>query len=104
MARRWQALQAEIDELDTHLAALVTTVAPQLVALPGVGVDTAGQVLVTAGVNPHRLRSEAAFARLRGVALLPAARPLAALGLLTALLATIVGYERLTWEPAAAAR
>ena len=37
-----------------------------------VGVDTAGQLLVTAGDNPHRLRSEAAFARLCGVAPIPA--------------------------------
>ncbi|WP_222866049.1 IS110 family transposase [Micromonospora sp. AP08] len=46
--------------------------APDLVALPGVGIDTAGQLLVTAGDNPHRLRSEAAFARLCGVAPIPA--------------------------------
>ena len=37
-----------------------------------VGVDTAGQLLVTAGDNPHRLRTEAAFAMLCGVAPLPA--------------------------------
>jgi transposase len=52
LARRWLALQAEIDDLDTHLTTLVTAVAPDLVALPGVGVDTAGQLLVTAGDNP----------------------------------------------------
>ncbi|MEU4477991.1 IS110 family transposase [Micromonospora sp. NPDC023966] len=53
------------------MTSLFTAVAPDLVALPGVGVDTAGQ-LVTAGDNPHRLRSEAAFARLCGVAPIPA--------------------------------
>jgi transposase len=58
LARRWQALQTEIDDLDAQLTPLVTAVAPQLVALPGVGVDTAGQLLVTAGDNPGRLRSE----------------------------------------------
>jgi transposase len=72
LARRWLALQAEIDDLDSHLTSLVTAVAPNLIALPGVGVDTAGQLLVTAGDNPHRLRSEAAFARLCGVAPIPA--------------------------------
>jgi hypothetical protein len=71
LARRWQALQAEIDDLDAHLTTLVSAVAPQLIALPGVGVDTAGQLLVTAGDNPDRLRSEAAFARLCGVAPIP---------------------------------
>jgi len=71
LARRWQALQAEIDELDALLRRLVGQVAPELVALPGVGVDTAGQLLVTAGDNPHRLRSEASFARLCGAAPIP---------------------------------
>jgi transposase len=40
--------------------------------LSGVGTDVAGQLLVTAGDNPQRLRSEAAFAMLCGVAPLPA--------------------------------
>jgi Transposase IS116/IS110/IS902 family/Phage integrase, N-terminal SAM-like domain len=39
---------------------------------PGVGVDTAGQLLVTAGDNPQRLRSEATFAHLCGTAPIPA--------------------------------
>jgi transposase len=52
LARRWQQLQAELDRLDLQLQALVTSAAPTLVALPGVGVDTAGQLLVTAGDNP----------------------------------------------------
>ncbi len=71
LARRWQALQAEIDELDKHLTALVSAAAPELLALPGVGVDTAGQLLATAGDNPQRLGSESMFARLCGVAPIP---------------------------------
>jgi transposase len=43
-----------------------------LLALPGVGVDTAGQLLVTAGDTPQRLRGEAAFAHLCGVSPIPA--------------------------------
>src|SRR5262249_25274517 len=70
-ARRWQALQAEIDDLDTQLTPLVTAVTPELLALPGVGVETAGQLLVTAGDNRDRLRSEASFARLCGTAPIP---------------------------------
>ena len=62
LARRWQQLQAELAQLDGQLQTLVAAVAPTLLALPGVGVDTAGQLLVTAGDNPQRLRSEAAFA------------------------------------------
>ena len=72
LARRWQQLQAELTQLDTQLQTLVTSIAPALVALPGVGVDTAGQLLVTAGDNPQRLRSEAAFAHLCGTAPIPA--------------------------------
>jgi transposase len=72
LARRWRQLQAELDRLDRQLQDLVGTVAPTLVALPGVGVDTAGQLLVTAGDNPQRLRSEAAFAHLCGTAPIPA--------------------------------
>jgi transposase len=52
LARRWQQLQAELDRLDRRLQELVTAAAPSLVALPGVGVETAGQLLVTAGDNP----------------------------------------------------
>ena len=72
LARRWQQLQAELDRLDNQLQVLVSAAAPTLVALPGVGVDTAGQLLVTAGDNSQRLRSEAAFAHLCGAAPIPA--------------------------------
>jgi transposase len=72
LARRWQQLQAELDQLDLQLQELVTSAAPALLALPGVGVETAGQLLVTAGDNPQRLRSEAAFAHLCGAAPIPA--------------------------------
>ena len=72
LARRWHQLQAELTQLYAQLQLLVTSIAPTLVALPGVGVDTAGQLLVTAGDNPHRLRSEAAFAHLCGTAPIPA--------------------------------
>jgi transposase len=71
LARRWQALQAEIDDLDTQLTPLVTEVAPALLALPGIGVETAGQLLVTARDNRDRLRWEASFARLCGAAPIP---------------------------------
>jgi len=42
------------------------------VARPGIGTQIAGQLLVTAGDNPTRLRSEAAFAMLVGAAPIPA--------------------------------
>lgn len=72
LARRHATLTAEINELDEVLTPLVTTINPRLVALNGVGTDVAGQLLVTAGQNTDRLRSEAAFAMLCGVAPIPA--------------------------------
>ncbi|MGV9546051.1 transposase [Nocardia beijingensis] len=72
LARRHQQLSTEITELDELLAPLVAAINPKLVAAHGVGTDTAGQLLVTAGQNHHRIRSEAAFAMLCGVAPIPA--------------------------------
>lgn len=50
----------------------MTRAAPSLVVLPGVGAETAGQLLITAGDNPDRLRSEASFAHLCAAAPVPA--------------------------------
>ena len=72
LARRHEHLSEEITAADTDLRTLVTAAAPRLLALPGVGTEVAGQILVTAGDNPDRLRSEAAFAHLCGVAPIPA--------------------------------
>jgi transposase len=72
LARRVQALDAELHLLDAELGPLVAGAAPDLVARHGVGTDTAGAILVAAGDNPQRLRSEAAFAHLCGVAPLDA--------------------------------
>jgi len=72
LARRWKALDNEIKALNKNIASLVRTAAPELVALHGVGVEIAGQFLVTAGDNPERIHSEAAFAKLCGVAPQPA--------------------------------
>lgn len=72
LARRIEAFDAEIHELDGTLARLVRAVAPATLALSGIGVDHAGQLLVSAGQNPTRLHSEAAFARLCGAAPIPA--------------------------------
>jgi transposase len=52
----------------------VTETAPALVAVHGVGIDTAATLLVAVGQDPRRLRSEAAFAHLCGVAPIPASR------------------------------
>jgi transposase len=67
VARRYEALSAEIADLDAHLGPLVAQVAPELVALPGIGTDSAATLLIAAGDNPQRLGSEASFANLCGV-------------------------------------
>jgi transposase len=72
LARRHQHLGDEIATLNVELERLTQEVAPELCALKGVGPDVAGALLVAAGDNPERLRSEASFAQLCGVAPLPA--------------------------------
>jgi transposase len=67
VARRYEALSEEIADLDVHLDRLVAQVAPELVALPGIGTDNAATLLIVAGDNPQRLGSEASFANLCGV-------------------------------------
>ena len=72
LARRAAALEAEIGEIDTILEQLVNETAPELIARPGIGVDSASTLLVAAGDNPERLRSEATFAHLCGASPLDA--------------------------------
>jgi len=72
LAQRVTRLETELEDLDEQLQALVEAAASALLAEHAVGTDTAGALLVAAGDNPKRLRSEAAFAQLCGVAPLPA--------------------------------
>ncbi len=72
LARRIIELNDEIADLDSLIKPLVRELAPQLVATPCIGIETAGQILVTLGDNPTRVRSEPGFAMLCGVAPLPA--------------------------------
>jgi len=67
LARRVQALDAEIADLTGRLEALVLDTAPRLLLEHGVGVDSAATLLRTVGDNPQRLHSEAGFAALCGV-------------------------------------
>jgi transposase len=72
LARRYGHLDEEITLLDTQLDQLVAAAAPALVALFGFGTETAGRLIVTAGDNPDRLGSEAAFSMLCGSSPRPA--------------------------------
>jgi transposase len=72
LAQRIEFLERQTDELTAEIDTLTTALNPALRAAYGVGPDTAAQLLITAGTNSHRLRSEAAFAMLCGVAPIPA--------------------------------
>ena len=72
LGRRARFLEAQITRLDEHIVPLVAARAPGLLTLHGVGADTAALLLIAAGDHPGRLRSEAAWAHLCGVAPIPA--------------------------------
>lgn len=72
LAHRWQHTNAEITTTDRDLARILTQIAPELLERDSIGTQTAAQLLITAGTNPDRLHHEAAFARLTGVAPIPA--------------------------------
>ena len=72
LARRYLELHDEIADLDTMIGAIVDELAPDLVARNSIGHVGAAQLLLTAGDNPDRLRSEASFAALCGVSPVPA--------------------------------
>jgi transposase len=66
LGRRWIHLDVEARALEAEVARIVVSIAPKLLLRPGVGVLSAAQLLITAGDNPDRLRTEAAFAALCG--------------------------------------
>jgi len=72
LARRHATLSEELAALDADLDTLTTQANPALRAAHGLGPITAAQLLITAGDNPERLASEAAFAALTGVSPIPA--------------------------------
>jgi transposase len=67
LARGILTLSEEIKSLKKELAAALNACAPRLAERHGVGRDTAAALLITAGDNPERLSSAAAFAALCGV-------------------------------------
>lgn len=72
LARRALFLEAQMAEVDALLEPVVAATAPELLGVEGVGPDVACALLVAAGDNPGRLRSERTFAHLCGVAPLDA--------------------------------
>lgn len=72
LASRWLELHDEIKVHTMHLTRLTKASAPALVEAFGIGPDVAGELLVAAGDNTNRIRSESAFAKLCGVSPIPA--------------------------------
>ena len=72
LAARWRVLAAEIETHDTALDLLTAAAVPTLRAAFGIGPNAAAEMLIVAGDNPTRIRSEAAFAKLVGVCPIPA--------------------------------
>jgi transposase len=71
LARRIEAATVEAAELEQEILEHVRALAPRLLDEAGVGPIVAAQLIV-AWSHPGRVRSEAAFARLAGVAPIPA--------------------------------
>lgn len=68
LGRRAKNLHDENLRLNKLLRPLIRRTSPGLLEVYGVGYDTAAKLLVAAGDNPERLRSEAAWAHMCGVA------------------------------------
>ena len=66
LATRVADLDEQIKRVQTRRHRLLRAHAPRLLAIFGVGPDTAATLLVSAGDNPDRLHSEASFAALLG--------------------------------------
>ena len=72
LAARWLALSTEIATHDEALDAITQAAAPTLRTAFGIGPDSAAEMMIVAGDNPARVRSEAAFAKLCGACPIPA--------------------------------
>jgi len=72
LGRRALGLEDEIDRLDDLLEPIVADHAPGLLNMFGAGIFVAATLAVAAGDRPDRIRNEAAWAHLCGVAPIPA--------------------------------
>lgn len=72
LAARWLSLASEIEGHDEALETVTQAAVPTLREAFGIGADSAAEMMIVAGDNPTRLRSEAAFAKLCGACPIPA--------------------------------
>jgi transposase len=67
LSQRILALTAEANQAEAHMNELLQQHAPDLIARTGIGPDSAAALLIVAGDNHDRIRTEASFAALCGV-------------------------------------
>ena len=72
LATRWRTLSAEVAAHDEVLDTITRAAAPTLHEAFGIGADSVAEMMIVAGDNPTRIRSEAAFAKLCGACPVPA--------------------------------
>ncbi|MDV6307883.1 MULTISPECIES: IS110 family transposase [Gordonia] len=72
LLERHRLAQREVCSLTRELERLLATVVPTLLSRPQIGPVTAARLVITAGDNVERMRTEATFAKLVGAAPLPA--------------------------------
>jgi len=72
LAQRILFFDASREQIRRRLNRITQALAPELLAVTGVGPDVAAALLMTAGDNPERLRNEASFAALCGTNPIPA--------------------------------
>ena len=71
-AQRWLALDDEAKQHHKQMETWLKNHAPELLAQPYIGPVSATQLILASGLNPERVAREAAFARLCGLAPIPA--------------------------------
>ena len=72
LAQTREDAKSKADQLEQQMRTILTKHYPQVLSIYGAGTIVAAQLVVTAGGNPQRIRNEAAFASLCGVAPIPA--------------------------------
>lgn len=72
LAQRVQYLDGQLDRCAQRIARIVSSLAPKLLELKGIGPDVASTILITVGDNPDRMHHEKSFASLCGTSPLPA--------------------------------
>ena len=72
LAKRWIEAKGDADALEEEIKSLVVEACPALIGADGISAITAGRLIVAAGSNPGRMKSEAAFSMLCGTSPIPA--------------------------------